>query len=568
MINEQNNKLNDAFMQDLILFLKEKKPNKDDIAKKKVELCQKHALKKIPTDIEVYLNIDEENSELKKILQTKPIRTSSGVAVIALMTKPQSCPHGKCTYCPGGQKSFFGDVPQSYTGNEPATMRGIRNNYDAYMQVFNRLEQYIAIGQSPEKVELIIMGGTFTASRKEYQEEFVKDAFCAMNDFSEMFYEQEEFQIKKFKEFFELPGSIKDDERVMRIKTKITELKTKNKDTMNDAQKRNETSNIRCIGLTIETKPDQGFREHGNEMLKLGCTRVELGVQTLKDNVLKEVMRGHTIEDTKKSIRELKDLGFKLNFHMMPGLPGISFDDEIKVFEELFENEAYKPDMLKIYPLMVMPGTKIHEDYKKGKYRALTTTKAIEILTKIIPKIPEYCRVMRVQRDIPPKHSVAGVDRSNLRQMIDSEIEKQKKEVREIRTREIKGDVIKEPIKLNINKYDASKGKEYFINYTDSNDKLLGFVRLRIPSQQLREEITKKSCIIRELHVYGFASPINTTNSNAQHRGLGRKLMQKAEEIAKENKKDKVIVISGIGVRKYYEKIGYTQEGPYMIKKI
>ncbi|MFP4567769.1 MAG: tRNA uridine(34) 5-carboxymethylaminomethyl modification radical SAM/GNAT enzyme Elp3 [Candidatus Woesearchaeota archaeon] len=557
-------KLNDEFLEEITLFLYSS-PSKLELAKKKVELCRKHGLKKIPTDIEIYLNLKVVLPQLKKILQTKPVRTASGVASVALMTFPFCCPHGKCTYCPGGKDSFFGDVPQSYTGNEPATMRGVRSNYDPYIQVFNRLEQYIAIGQSPEKIELIIMGGTFIATNKEYRDEFVRLAFCAMNDFSDLFYVPE-FDFEKFKDFFELPGSLQDVNRVKRIHKRILQLKDNCVGSLKSAHAKNELSRIKCVGLTIETKPDQGFLKQGNDMLELGCTRVELGVQTLKDDILLKVKRGHNMDDTRRSIRELRNLGFKLNFHMMPGLPGTSIVEDKNMFHELFELDDYRPDMLKIYPLMVMPGTELYEDFKQGLYSPLKTDDAIGLLVDVIPKIPRYCRVMRVQRDIPPKFAKAGVDRSNLRQLIDFEIEKRGFVVEEIRHREIKGGVIVDPVSLDFFEYSASGGVEFFISLNDAGDSLLGFVRLRFPSQHLRSEISVGSALIRELHVYGAASPINESDSNAQHKGFGRRLMQKAEEIAKNRGFNKMVVISGVGVREYYKKLGYVLEGPYMIK--
>ncbi len=564
---EENRFLDKAFLSDLVAFLKKEVPSKEALAKQKVILCRKRGLKKIPTDIEIYLNLGEESEELKKLLQTKPVRTSSGVATVALMTHPLRCPHGRCSYCPGGQDSHFGDVPQSYTGNEPATMRGIRNNYDPYLQVFNRLEQYVAIGQSPEKIELIIMGGTFIATVRDYQKEFITQAFSALNDFSELFFTPD-FNLDKFKEFFELPGSIRDEARGDRIRERILALKKANVDSLGVAHKKNEASRIRCVGLTIETKPDQGFKVHGNSMLELGCTRVELGVQTLRDDVLRKVRRGHSLDDTKRSVRELRDLGFKLNFHMMPGLPGVSLEEEKVIFRELFEDESFKPDMLKIYPLMVMPGTELFEDFKRGLYKPLKTVDAIPLLAEILSSVPEYCRVMRVQRDIPPKYAAAGVDMSNLRQVVDQEIKKKGLVVREIRHREIKGDVVAEPLELRVFEYVASFGAEFFISLNDANDKLLGFVRMRFPSQSLREEITLDSALIRELHVYGFASPISSDDSNVQHRGLGKQLMKKAEEIALSRGKNKMVVISGVGVRSYYGKLGYRLEGPYMVKEL
>jgi len=499
---EQKDNDKKGFFQELFSYIKENKPDKEHLAKHKVVLCRKYRLKKIPTDIEILLNVsDDEIQFFRKYLITKPVRTRSGVAVIAIMTAPFKCPHGKCTYCPGGPNSFFGDVPQSYTGHEPATMRGIRNNYDAYLQVMNRLEQYVAIGQNPDKVELIIMGGTFPSFKKEYQEEFVEGAFQAMNDFSREFFMDEskgfeDLNIKKFKEFFLLPGILSNPERTRKIHEKLLDLKDKNKKGLLESQRINEKSRISCIGLTIETKPDWGFAEHGNEMLKLGCTRVELGVQTLYDEVLKNTHRGHNLEDTKKSIKELRDLGFKLNFHMMPGLPGIDIKKDIDCYRILFEDEAYKPDMLKIYPTMVMPGTKLFLDYKQGNYVPLSNDAAVEVISEAEKYVPRYCRIMRVQRDIPTKYSESGVNKNNLRQMVEAKIQEKGIDAVDIRAREIGNKEILDPIDFEIIEYSASKGTEYFISLKDANDRLLGFVRLRIPGNIEREEL-KDSAIVR-----------------------------------------------------------------------
>jgi elongator complex protein 3 len=526
-------------------------------------------MKKIPTDIELLLNAELEDVEfLKKFLQTKPMRTSSGVAVIAVMSAPCKCPHGKCIYCPGGIGSTFGDVPQSYTGNEPATMRGMRNNYDSYLQVMNRLEQYIAIGQSPEKVELIILGGTFIAMAKEYREVFVRDIYQAMNDFSNEFYNGDDFNLKKFKEFFELPGDIKNKHRTDSIKEKLLLLKKKNEISLGDAIKENETSKIKCVGMTMETKPDWGFLEQGNKMLEYGCTRIELGIQTLDDNILKKVNRGHSIEETKKSIQELKDLGFKLNFHMMPGLPGSNKEKDINDFKELFENQEFRPDMLKIYPTMVMPGTILSEMHNKGEYAPLEVGEAVDIISEALRYVPRYCRVMRIQRDIPAKFAEKAIAQNNLRQLVSLEVKRKGFKEQDIKAREIGNDEVKLPVKFEIIDYESSNGKEYFISLVDSNDKLLGFARLRFPSTSLREEINEQTAIVRELHVYGKSIPVKMEEGKVQHKGFGRMLMGKAEELAKENRKNKILVISGVGVREYYRKLGYVQEGPYVAKML
>ncbi len=537
----------------------------EKISKLKRKIIIKHKLHKTPTNIELLTSVNKVSLEkYKKKLLTKPTRTISGVAPIAIMTKPFPCAHGKCTFCPGGPKSHFGDVPQSYTGHEPTTMRAIRNKYDGYLQVFNRLEQYMVIGQNANKVELIVMGGTFPSMPSEYQTEFIQEAFQAMNDFSELFYPAGEFEFDKFKDFFELPGDVNDDERVNRVHEKLLNLKIKKKTTLSEEQKRNEKTEIRCVALCIETKPDWGKLEHGNRMLDQGCTRVELGIESVYDDVLLKTHRGHDIKDTKESIQILKDLGFKISAHYMPGLPLTDKERDIKGMKELFENPDFRPDMLKIYPCMVSPGTALYYDYKKGLFKPLTTDESAQIIAEIKPSIPPYCRVQRINRDVPTKYWSAGVGITNLRQYIH---EKYKPKCRCIRCREPKGRQINnETTELVYVEYEASKGKEFFISLEDKKqDIIFGFCRLRFPSECLREEITSKTALIRELHIYGQSTPLGDTG-NVQHRGLGKKLIERAEQIAKENGKNKMVIISGVGVREYYRKLGYSNDGPYVSK--
>jgi elongator complex protein 3 len=563
------------FFTDIISYIKQSNPSKDKLAKEKVRLCSKHSMSKIPTDIEVLLHAGKkELSFLKKYLHTKPTRTISGVAVVAVMTKPMPCPHGKCTQCPGGVQSFFGDVPQSYTGKEPATMRAIRNHYDSYLQVFNRLEQYVVLGQSPEKVELIIMGGTFPSFPKGYQEEFVYYAFKAMNDFSKLFYGKKkkgrndaEFDILKFREFFELPGEVGSKQRVDNIQAKLAKLKKDDTKSLEAEQKKNETANIRCVGMTIETRPDYAKLEHTNEMLRQGCTRVELGVQSVHNGALQRINRGHDVNESIIATRNLKDLGFKINYHMMLGMPGVSLDRDREGLKELFSNPSFRPDMLKLYPCMVLKGTKLYDEWKKGEYTPLTTEQAARIIIEFKKSIPEYVRIMRIQRDIPTKMTEAGVDRTNLRQYVAELMQRENVKCRCIRCREIKGKELKGKVEMRINEYAASRGTEYFISL-ENNDNLLGFCRLRFPSQSLRKEITLDSALIRELHVYGSAEKIGGKGEErVQHRGFGKQLLREAEKIAKEAGKKKMIIISGIGVRDYYRKLGYKKEGHYMVKE-
>lgn len=559
------------FYTEIIEELKKKEFSDRQLAKLKRDLALKHGLNRIPTNINILMHASEKEIPLlKKKLLTKPTRTISGVAPAAIMTKPFPCPHaagiGPCIMCPGGPKSEFGDVPQSYTGKEPATMRGIRNKFDSYLQVFNRLEQYILLGHNCEKVELILMGGTFPSFPLEYQEEFVKFAFKAMNDFSTLFYVNHEFDYLKFKDFFELPcENVGNKERTKRIQGKILEWKGKNEDCdLQKEQTKNEIAKIRCCALCIETRPDYGMLEHGQQMLRLGCTRVELGIQSVYDDVLERIKRGHTTQDTINSIRILRDLGFKISAHYMPGLPGVNKERDLQGMKKLFSNPDYRPDMLKLYPCMVTKGTKLFKEYKEGKFKPLNAKEAASLIVEFKKSIPTYCRVQRVQRDIPTYQIAAGVEMTNLRQFMHNKYDVQ---CRCIRCREPKNKEVNwNKVETKIKGYEASQGKEFFISVEDiENDLLIGFCRMRFPSESLRKEITNRSALVRELHVYGVATKIGG-KGNLQHKGWGRKLMQKAEEIARETGKDKIVVISGVGVKEYYRKLGYEKEGVYMVK--
>jgi len=550
------------YLQEISHALSVKNLTKDDVTRLKVKLCKKHAQIDVPSDIKILTMLPvKEARRYQKILRTKPVRSSSGVSVVAVMTKPQSCPHGKCAYCPGGPKSYFGSVPQSYTGKEPATRRAIRNNYDPYLQMFNRLEQYVVSGHVPEKIEVIIMGGTFPSYERKYQEEFVTMLFMAMNEFSEMFF-RPDLDLMKFKEFFLLPGELEDNKREKELHRKITLLKRKS--TLEKEQKRNESSRARCVGLTIETRPDYANLPHANEMLKLGCTRVELGVQAVDDELLQRVDRGHGVKEIAEATKTLKELGFKINYHVMLGLPGSNLVRDLLNFEKLFSDARFRPDMLKIYPCMVMRGTKLEKLWKNGKYFPITTEEAASCIVKVKQMVPPYVRIMRVQRDIPTNMTLAGVDRTNLRQYVSALLKEKGLECRCIRCREIKKDVSREKILEKTITYTASGGTEYFISL-EQEDRIIGFCRMRFPEGSLRREIGKKSALIRELHVYGESTELGQKGT-VQHRGFGKRLLSMAEKIAIKNNKRRIVVISGVGVRDYYRKLGYHKEGPYMVK--
>ncbi len=557
---------NKAYFEELIALLKKRKLSKDQVMKLKLKLCKTYKMKKIPTDIEVLLHAKPADLKHLRQLQTKPTRSISGVAPIAVMTKPIACPHGRCIMCSGGPGSAFGDVPQSYTGKEPSTMRAMRAKYDPYVIVFNRLEQFVVTGHVPDKVELIIQGGTFPSFPVAYQKDVVKYCFKALNDFSDMFFKSGKLDIVKFKKFFELPGDIGDDKRTKSIHAKLKKLKGKT--TVAREHDRNEKSFIRCSGLTIETRPDWGRLKQGNDMLDLGCTRIELGVQSVYEEVLKKIERGHTVAESVKSIQELLDLGYKLNFHYMLGLPGTTKQQDMQGLWELFTNPGFMPDMLKIYPCLVMKGTKLYDVWKKGNFKPITTSEAAEMIAQFKKIVPRFCRIMRIQRDIPTYQTAAGVDRTNLRQYVNAICKEKGIKCECIRCREVGRQGLKGKPMMRVIAYPSSGGIEYFISI-ETSKALVGFCRMRFPKDALRKEITAKSALIRELHVFGETAAVGEkSKGKQQHKGYGKLLMKKAESIAKLHSKNKVVVISGVGVRPYYRKLNYKKQGPYMVKNI
>lgn len=504
----------------------------EDFLKLKRKVCMKYKLKMIPQNSAILSLIPSEKYEsLRKLLMIKPVRTASGISVIAVMTKPQPCPpQAQCVYCPGGVDT---DSPKSYTGEEPAALRGAQNEFDAYREVDSRLKQLIAAGHRVQKSEFIIMGGTFLNFPEEYQEIFVKDCFDALNG--------------------------------------------KKSANLIDSHKNAETAFHRNVGLTFETRPDLCREYEVDLMLKYGATRIELGVQTLDDDIYQLVKRGHKIDDVVKALRIAKDSGLKIVSHMMPGLPGSTPEKDIDAFHKLFEDTDFKPDMLKIYPTLVIKSAEIYNWWKKGDYSPYDLDTTVNLLADIKKFVPDWLRIMRIHRDIPARLIENGVKKSNLRELVHKEIKRRGYSCRCIRCREVGLKRLKNiqfdegDVELKQIRYSASGGEEIFLSLIDkTDDALVGFVRLRKPSSSAhRPEIkNSRSMLIRELHVYGPVAPIGLKDDISwQHRGFGRMLMEKAEKISKEDyDAEKILVMSAVGTRIYYQKMGYKLEGPYMVK--
>ncbi len=437
----------------------------------------------------------------------KPARSLSGVSVVAVMSSPAPCPHGRCSYCPGGQ-----ETPQSYTGKEPAGLRGAMYGYDSFSQTRSRLDALKRNGHPLDKIEAIVMGGTFMARDKGYRQKFVKGVFDGLNG--------------------HIAGNIA------------------------GAMAINEGAESRCVGLTIETRPDYAEPE---EMLKLGATRVELGLQTVHDDVLKGVKRGCTVEDCVKATEKLKDSGFKICYHIMPGLPGSDFQRDLETFRTIFGDEKFKPDMLKIYPALVIKGTELYEDWVDGTYVPMPLDEVVELLARAKGFAPPWIRIQRLDRDIPIKCIEAGVKKSNLRQLVKERMGELGLKCECIRCREagLRGRDTGKP-ELVVRRYRASGGREIFFSYELEDGTLIGFLRLRL----------RGKAMVRELHIYGKEVPIGERGEGWQHRGYGKYLLKAAEEEAAAKGFGCLYVLSGVGAKEYYRKLGYEKEGYYVKKDV
>ncbi|NHK32471.1 MAG: tRNA uridine(34) 5-carboxymethylaminomethyl modification radical SAM/GNAT enzyme Elp3 [Asgard group archaeon] len=523
-----------AYREIITLILEQKPKSAKELSNIKRKICKKYSLAEFPRNSDILqVALDEEREEVLPVLIKKPSRTLSGVAVVAVMTEPRPCPHGKCTMCPGGPDQ---NSPQSYTGFEPAAMRGRMYDYHPKKQVKARLHQLESIGHNTTKIDLIIMGGTFPASPLEYQESFIKGC---------------------------LDG--------------IINKKTKS---IQNSIKLAESSKRRCIGITVETRPDTCSLDNLKQSLQWGVTRVEVGVQILNDSVYQRINRGHTVKDVTNAFKHLRDLGLKVTAHVMVGLPGITWDEELKSYKTLMSDSRFIPDELKIYPLMLMENTKLHDEYLAGDYEPLTFDETVKRVAEYKVNTIPSIRIKRVLRDIPAPRIFAGPKKSDLREHAQKYLEKIGGKCQCIRCREVghqqmQGNFPSEKdIELVHREYNASDGKEIFLSFEDtSKDIVLGFLRLRHPSHELViDEVNEKPfSIIRELHIYGSVVGIGeyaNRKFNWQHRGYGSKLIEEAKELSKGIGSELLLVTSGIGVREYYAKRGFDRLLPYMALKL
>jgi len=481
--------------------------------------------------------------EFERRLIRREIRSLSGVAVVTVLTKPYPCP-GKCTYCPDEAR-----MPKSYLSNEPAAMRALAQKFDPFNQVFQRLDALTVNGHPADKIELIVKGGTWSSYPWTYRQWFMRRCFDAANSFGH--------------------------------------ARRRSSRTLEAAQLKNESATHRIIGVTLETRPDQVTPLEVSWLRELGCTRIELGVQSTEDEVLTRVKRGHDLAAVVRANRLLKDAGFKVDFHLMPGLPGATPASDLDSIRRVFADPALRPDMIKIYPCVVLEGTELHRDWQAGTYRPYPEQELFETLIAAKGLVPRYCRISRLIRDIPSTSVLAGNAVTNLRQDLQREMSRRGLTCHCLRCREI-GRLVQTQPKLRDAKtslfddvYESAGGEEHFLSYEDRRRRgVFAFCRLRLPQPQptndrdyerlvkLVPEI-KDAAFIRELHTYGAQVKIGGRESQAtQHKGLGKRLVRDAERLAKRAGFKKMAVISGVGVRGYYRRLGYRRQGTYMVKRL
>ncbi|MBI2453192.1 tRNA uridine(34) 5-carboxymethylaminomethyl modification radical SAM/GNAT enzyme Elp3 [Candidatus Peregrinibacteria bacterium] len=472
----------------------------------------------------------QKKENLEKILKKRAIRSLSGVAVVTVLTKPYPCP-GRCVFCPTEKQ-----MPKSYLSNEPGAMRALLNDFEPFKQVKNRLRALEASGHPTDKIELIVLGGTFSSYKKVYQKYFICQCINALNG-------------------------------------------GKKERSLAKALKKNEKVRHRLVGLSLETRPDHVTEKEIIHFRNLGCTKIQLGVQHLDDEILDYVKRGHHKKEAIESIRICKDAGLKVSIHMMPNLPGSTPEKDLKMFQEIFANPDFRPDYLKVYPCVVTPFSELEHWYRRGEYSSYSDEVLEKLLVEIKKTFPRYVRVDRLIRDIPGESIIEGSKITNLRQEIKRKYPKLKCQC--IRCREIRDEPI-DPKKIKYEEicYEASEGTEYFLSFTQ-HDKICALLRLRFveksspdskPRLSRKQHFIKEisgASIVRELHTYGIHVALGKREKKAhQHLGLGKKLMQKAEKISKKNGFKRIAVISSIGTRQYYRKLDYRLKGTYMMKKL
>jgi elongator complex protein 3 len=469
----------------------------------------------------------EPDPELLRRLQLKPVRTISGVTPVTVLTKPHPCP-GRCIFCPTDVR-----MPKSYLHDEPGAMRAEQHAFDPFDQTAARLEAFEANGHGADKVELLVLGGTWSSYPREYQEWFLRRCFDAMNGVGSPSLEQ--------------------------------------------AQRRNETAQRRNVGLVLETRPDHVNPREIQWLRKLGATKIQMGAQSLDDRILELNRRGHSVEQTRRAMTLLRAAGFKLVLHWMPNLRGATVDGDLEDFQRLFADPGLRPDEIKIYSTALLPNAELYDHWQRGEYQPYPDEELLELVLRCKQQVPRYCRINRVYRDIPSTNIVAGCKLTNMRQVLHERMRTEGRRCLCIRCREIRGgQVVPDELSANEIVYATRASEERFLSFDSADDRLAGYLRLSLPHEPGRVESVElgldglqDAAVVREVHVYGPALQIGRdSDGRAQHQGLGRRLLRRAERIAAVRGFARLAVIASVGTRAYYGRHGYRREGTYMVKQL
>lgn len=530
-------------------------------------------------------------------LRRKPMRTISGVTPVTVLTKPFPCP-GECIFCPNDVR-----MPKSYLSDEPGAQRAEQNSFDPYLQTYTRVMTYYNMGHPTDKIELIILGGTWSFYPESYQIWFIKRCFDALHDFGQGIDRRQEVEdaLKEVSELHperntaavQISGAeLREtyNQVVQRIYAGEMQRSRTLARQLERAEERspveeyatwqeleavhgfNETAECRVVGLVIETRPDHISAEEVLRVRRLGCTKVQIGFQSLDDRVLRMNRRGHTVAATRRAVRLLRQAGFKIHAHWMPNLYGSSPDADIDDYRRMFADPDFCPDELKVYPCSLIESAELMRHYEDGSWKPYTHEELLHVLTEAFMLTPEYCRLTRVIRDIPSTDIVTGNQLTNFRQIVDQELKKQGRRCMDIRAREIRNQQIdRDAMHFDEQRYPSAIGEERFLQFIDDERRIAGFLRLSLPDPEI-EPLTEElrgTAMIREVHVYGQALSFGTSESGrAQHSGLGTALIEKAVHIATEAGYDKLAVISAIGTRAYYRKRGFADGELYQIRAL
>jgi elongator complex protein 3 len=506
--------------------------------------------------------------DLLAILRAKPTRTQSGVTPVTVLTKPYPCP-GKCIFCPNDVR-----MPKSYLSDEPGAQRAMLNRFDPYAQTWNRLLALHKMGHSVEKVEIIILGGTWSAYTEDYQRYFIFKCFQALNDFNPEIDEVAYQPPENYLNFLDMPfldegersGYNQKVSRYLKEKqgTLILDEEKASWDELERAHRVNENSKCRLVGLVIETRPDELSEKEVIRLRRLGATKIQIGLQSLNDQVLALNERGHDVAQSKRAMLWLRQAGFKIHAHWMANLYGATVQSDIQDYHLLFNDPSFKPDELKLYPCSLIPNTPLMDHYEAGRWRPYQREELLTLLSTIMPQTPLYCRLSRVIRDIPSTDIVVGNQETNFREVVERELRTQGKQLMEIRAREIKLKSLDDIAVPNAYAYQTSAGQDFFISFDTKQGALLGFCRLHLPYHHEITAELKNCAMIREVHVYGQSLGIGFNKTGAsQHQGLGRMLIQRAKDVAKKAGFKQLAVISAVGTREYYRKLGFEDGDLY-----